>query len=294
MPAQLIVVVGPTGVGKTGYAVGLARQYQCPIISADSRQIYRGMAIGTDAPSAELQAEIPHYFIGSKEVWEDYSASDYAGDVLELLTELRPQYPRLVLVGGSMLYLQALLFGISRVPLPSPELRQSLWQRFHTDGVESLRNELEEVDPSYLAQIDPNNHKRIIRALEVYHATGHPFSSFHQQSTPRPLPYEVDLRLVTRPRAELYDRINARVEQMVERGLVAEVQRLAPYRSYNALNTIGYKEIFQYLDGTLSLEETTRLIAKRSRVYARQQLTYFGKWCREGSPFHYTIIDLGA
>lgn len=275
---KLITVIGATGVGKSAYALQLAKELNTEIVSADSRQIYRGMVIGTDAPSLEDRASVPHHFVQCREISEPYSAYQYAEDALALLDKLFTKYPVVVAVGGSMMYLQALLYEMDEIPLPSPTLREALWQRYNQEGVMSLREELQAVDPDYLTRIDPNNHKRIIRALEVYHTTGRSFSSFHTTPSPRELPFEVELQMITRPREELYQRINRRVEQMVAKGLVEEVRALMPYREYNALNTIGYKEIFQYLDGAISLEEATRLIAKHSRTYARQQITFFSKW----------------
>lgn len=277
---KLITVIGATGVGKSAYALQLAQELNTEIVSADSRQIYRGMVIGTDAPSLEDRALVPHHFVQCRDLAQPYSAYQYAEEALVLLQELFEKYPVVVMVGGSMMYLQALLYEMDEIPLPSPSLREALWQRFRAEGVEPLRQELQEVDPDYLLRIDPNNHKRIIRALEVYQATGRAFSSFHTQPSHRQLPFEVELRMISRPREELYQRINQRVEQMVAKGLVDEVRALLPYREYNALNTIGYKEIFQYLDGDITLEEAIRLIAKHSRTYARQQIAFFSRWCQ--------------
>ncbi|MDO5017321.1 MAG: tRNA (adenosine(37)-N6)-dimethylallyltransferase MiaA [Porphyromonas sp.] len=289
---KLIVVIGATGVGKSAYALELARQLHTEIISADSRQIYKGMQIGTDAPTLSEVTSVPHHFVQCREVWESYSADQYATEALRVVSDLFRTYDTLVMVGGSMMYLQAFLFGFDPIPEVAPQLRDTLWQRFEEEGIAPLRNELRRVDPEYLKKIDPNNHKRIIRALEVYHTSGRPFSSFHSGSTPRTLPFEVELHWITRPREALYERINRRVGVMIQRGLVEEVRGLLPYRSENALNTIGYKEIFEYIDGTRSLEEAGQLIAKHSRTYARQQIAYFKKWCRPGAPFPYRIIEL--
>lgn len=285
MGDKLIVVVGPTGVGKSAYAIELAKRYTCPVISADSRQIYRGMAIGTDAPTSEVLAAIPHFFIQCREVWEPYSADEWSKEALELTMKLFAKHPVLIMVGGSMMYLQAFLEGFDPIPTPSEELRGELWRRFEEEGVGPLRDELQMVDPEYLTKIDPANHKRIIRALEVYHTTGKPFSSFHHHKKSREFPFEVEVHHVVRDRAELYERINQRVRQMVERGLVEEVRALQPYRKENALNTIGYKEIFSYLDGEISLDKAIQMIAKNSRVYARQQENFFRRWQGEDSPF---------
>ena len=287
---KLIVVIGATGVGKSAYALQLAQQYHTHIISADSRQIYRGMEIGTDAPSIEERALVPHHFVQCREVSEPYSASEWASDALALAGELLQQHSTLVRVGGSMMYLQAFLYGMDDVPSPALDVREELWEIFQTQGVEPLRAELQQVDAEYLERIDPNNHKRIIRALEVWRTAGRPFSSYHTTPSARVLPFEVELHLADRPREELYRRINRRVALMIERGLVAEAQALLPYRHLNALNTLGYKEVFAYLDGAINLEEAERQIAKNSRVYARQQSNFFARWCTPESPFDYTIV----
>lgn len=290
---QLIIVVGATGVGKSAYALQLAQQLGTEIVSADSRQIYRGMEIGTDAPTPSERASVPHHFVLCREVDQPYSASQYAEEALQLVEERLRHHHQLVMVGGSMMYLKAFLYGLDEIPSPSEELRNELWCLFDQEGVAPLRAELQQVDPLYLQRIDPNNHKRIIRALEVYYTTGRPFSSFHTDPAPRQLPFSVEIRMVDRPREELYARINQRVDLMVERGLVAEAEQLLPYRDSNALNTIGYKEIFKYLDGDITLPEATHLIAKNSRQYARQQIAFFQKWCQPSSPFPYQIIRYG-
>lgn len=287
---RLIVVIGATGVGKSAYALQLAKQYNTHILSADSRQIYRGLEIGTDAPSLEERASVPHHFVQCREVWEPYSASEWARDALELAEGLFHQHSTLVMVGGSMMYLQAFLYGMDDVPSPSPELRQRLWELFETQGVEPLREELKQVDPQYLERIDPNNHKRMIRALEVWYTSGRPFSSYHTTPQAKSFHFDVELHLVERPREELYSRINQRVALMILKGLVAEAQAMLPYRHLNALNTIGYKESFAYLDGKISIEEMEHQIAKNSRVYARQQSNFFARWCTPGSPFKYKIV----
>lgn len=292
MGGKLIVVVGPTGVGKSAYALQLAQRYSTVIISADSRQIYRGMAIGTDAPTGDVLMAVPHFFIQCREVWETYSADEWAKDALALIDELFTKHEIIVMVGGSMMYLQAFLEGFDPIPSPSDELRNDLWERFEKKGVESLRSELEHVDPEYLTKIDPNNHKRIIRALEVYHTTGQPFSAFHSHKKRRQFGYDVEVHHVFRERAVLYERINQRVHQMVADGLVAEAEALLPYRNENALNTIGYKEMFQYLDGEISLEQAVQKIAKNSRVYARQQENFFRRWQGSYSPFTNHTIAL--
>lgn len=275
---KLIVVIGATAVGKSAYALQLAKELHTHIISADSRQVYRGMEIGTDAPSSEDRASVPHHFIQCREVWEPYSASEWATEAGQVVEELLPQHPTLVMVGGSMMYLQAFLYGMDDVPSPELSVREELWQTFATEGVEPLRAELLRVDPEYLERIDANNHKRIIRALEVYRTTGRAFSTYHTQPTLRERPFEVELHHVVRPREVLYSRINQRVSLMISRGLREEVERLREYRHLNALNTIGYKEMFAHLDGGVTLAECERQIAKHTRIYARQQFNFFSRW----------------
>lgn len=291
MRGKLTVVVGPTGVGKSAYAFELANKYASPIISADSRQVYRGMAIGTDAPSADVLAAVPHYFIQCREVWEPYSADEWSKNALELVLQLFQKHPILIMVGGSMMYLQAFLEGFDPIPTPPDEVREGLWKRFEEEGVTALRDELQTIDPEYLTKIDSANHKRIIRALEVFYTTGKPFSSFHNHCKSRAFPFAVEVHHVTRPRAELYERINLRVRQMVERGLVDEVRALLHYRNENALNTIGYKEVFAYLDGDITLDKAIQLISKNSRVYARQQENFFRRWQGEDSAYPNIIIS---
>lgn len=293
MTPKLIAVVGPTGVGKSAYAIELAQRYTTSIVSADSRQVYKGMAIGTDAPAIEVLKAIPHFFIACRDVWEHYSADEWAEDALNVVQELfKSGKKQVVMVGGSMMYLQAFLQGFDPIPLPTEEIRQKLWQRFSEEGVAPLREELKAIDPHYLTHIDPSNHKRIIRALEVYYTTGRPFSFFHTGNKQRSFDFDVEIHHISRPREELYQRINRRVLQMMERGLVDEVCALLPYRHLNALNTIGYKEIFMYLDGDITKEKAQELISKNSRVYARQQESFFRRWQGEKSPFPNFTIQL--
>ena len=275
---KLIVVVGATGVGKSAHALELAQHYHTPIISADSRQMYRGMAIGTDAPSAEALAAVPHFFIQTLEPNQSMSAHQWAQEAETIIQREIAERGVAIVVGGSMLYIQALLKGQDPIPEPDPEIRIQLWKRFENDGVAPLREELLQVDPTYLTRIDPNNHKRIIRALEVYYTTGTPFTHFHHRTEAlRAFPFDVHIHNITRPRTELFGRIEARVASMLERGLLEEVRSLLPYRSCNALNTIGYKEIFQYLDGKITLPQAEALIIRHTKVYARQQERFFQK-----------------
>lgn len=273
---RLIILTGPTGVGKSAYAIELARLLSIPIISADSRQLYRGMSIGTDAPSPEAMSEIHHYFVATREVTDPYNAYDYAADALAVVDEVLTTHDTALVVGGSMMYIQALLYQMDPIPEPDPEVRRQLWECFETHGVGPIRSRLAEVDPQYLASVDGNNHKRMIRALEVWLTTHRPFSSWHTH-TPRNFPYEHEVWGLFRPRPILYERINQRVDRMFQSGLVEEVRSLLPHKDCNALNTIGYKEVIQYLDGQCSLDEAVHRVKKNSRVYARKQITFFEK-----------------
>lgn len=270
----LVIVTGPTGVGKSDLALSIAEQYDTPIISADSRQIYRGMAIGTDAPTPEMLSRVPHHFIATREVTEHYSASQYEQDALKVISQVHQEKDVALMVGGSMMYIDAVAKGIDDIPDVSPEVRTKLWQEYEEVGVSELRERLQAVDPEYLRRIDHNNHKRIIHALEVYTTTGKPFSAFHTGKTKK-RPFTILKFGIIRDREELYQRINNRVTSMVEHGLIEEAHNLLPFRHLNALNTVGYKEAFEYLDGTVTIDECIRRIAKNTRTYARKQLTWY-------------------
>lgn len=270
----LIIITGPTGVGKSELALSVACKYDTPIISADSRQIYKGMSIGTDAPTEEMLQRVLHHFIATRDVTEYYSASLYEQEALRVIESVHRDKDVALLVGGSMMYIDAVAKGIDEIPDVKPEIRERLWRRFEQEGVGQMREELRILDPGYLGCIDPNNHKRIIHALEVCLTTGQPFSSFHTHSR-KVRPFEIIKIGLTRDRAELYERINSRVVSMVERGLIDEARQFLPYRHLNALNTVGYKEAFAHLDGDISLEECILKISKNTRVYARKQLSWY-------------------
>ncbi|MDO4790212.1 MAG: tRNA (adenosine(37)-N6)-dimethylallyltransferase MiaA [Porphyromonas sp.] len=274
----LIVLLGPTGVGKTAVSISLAKWLGegVEIFSSDSRQIYRETVIGTAAPTREELEAVPHHFIGFKSVTEYFSASAFEALAMERLSEYFKQKPVAILCGGSMMYTDALCFGIDEIPDVDPKIRQELYERYEKEGIQFALKQLQTVDPEYLTKVDLNNYKRLLHALEVYLSTGLPFSSFHKQ-TVKQRPFRIIRIGLNRDRAELYDRINKRVDQMVESGLVEEVRSLLPYRSLNALNTVGYKEIFDYLDGACTLEEAVARIKKNTRVYARKQLTWYRK-----------------
>lgn len=273
---ELVIVLGPTAVGKTDYSIGLAREYGSPVISCDSRQIYREMKIGTAPPSAEQLAAVPHYFIGTRSVTEPYTAGKYELDALALLDELFRDHATLVMCGGSGLYIDALCNGLDAFPDVDPQIREDLMTRLENEGLEALRFELRRLDPQTYESIDPANRQRVVRALEVCIGTGRPFSSY-KTAAARERPFSIRKIGLTREREELYDRINRRVDLMMEAGLEEEARGLLPYRDLPALNTVGYRELFDCFDGKYPLEEAVRLIKRNTRHYAKKQLTYWGR-----------------
>ena len=275
MPRKLLIVSGPTGVGKTDWAIGLARQYASPVISCDSRQIYREMRIGTAVPDASQLAAVKHYFIQTISVTEDYTAGRYETDALALIDSLfAAGHETLVMCGGSGFYIDAVCRGLDNIPDADPELRRQLNERIDREGVESLWMDLRRLDPEAYATIDLANRARVLRAVEVCLLSGRTFSSFKLQA-PKQRDFDIDKIVLTRPREELYARIDRRVLQMMEDGLLDEVRALLPYRHCTALQTVGYKELFAYLDGALPLEEAVRQIQSNTRRYARKQLTWW-------------------
>lgn len=293
---RLLIILGPTAVGKTDYSIEAALKYDSPVISCDSRQIYREMTIGTAVPSAEQLAAVRHYFIHSHTVTELYTAGKYELEALSLINRLFDQgHETLVMAGGSGFYVDALVNGLDDFPETDLELRASLTDRLKNEGVESLRMELCRLDPESYATIDIANGQRVVRALEVCLMTGRPFSSF-KTSPDRKRDFEIEKIGLTRPREVLYDRINRRVIQMIDEGLVEEVRSLLPYRDLAALKTVGYKEIFDwfdYQDGLVStegwgptspgdgpvttLDRAIELIQRNTRHYAKRQLSYWGR-----------------
>lgn len=277
---KLLILLGPTAVGKTDLSVSYARRYDSPIISCDSRQIYREMSIGTAVPSAALRAGIPHYFIQDHTIFEPYTAGKYEVEALALLESLFKQgHETLVMVGGSGFYIDALCEGLDDFPPADLPLREELMRRLKGEGVESLRLELKSLDPASYEAIDIANGQRVVRALEVCLMTGRPFSSF-KTGTRKERPFEIEKIGLTRPRAELYARIDARVLQMVEDGLMDEVRRLYPHRALTALQTVGYKELFPVLEGEYDLARGIELVQRNTRHYAKRQLSW---WARDKS-----------
>lgn len=272
----LFVLLGPTAVGKTELALQLAERIGSPILNADSRQIYRGLTIGTAAPTPEQLARVHHEFVGILDVTEYYSAARYEADVLRLTDQLFQTHNTLLLSGGSMMYIDAVCHGIDDIPTITPETREHLRQRLQTEGLDTLKAELRLLDPEYYAQADLKNTKRIVHALEVCYQTGRTFTSF-RTATHKERPFRIVKLGLRRERADLFDRINHRVDQMIADGLLDEARRMLPYRHENALNTVGYKEMFQVLDGTWDLPFATERLKKNTRVYAKKQMTWFSK-----------------
>ena len=268
----LVVITGPTAVGKTALTMELAQHYGVPIINADSRQIYRELKIGTAAPTAEQQQLVKHYFVGTKSIDDYYNASMYEQEVLELLDAERSTFH--VLSGGSMMYIDAVCNGIDDIPTVRDDIREEMKRRYAEEGLEALCEDLRRLDPEHYAIVDRQNHRRVIHALEICYQTGRTYTSFRTQQK-KERPFRIVKIGLNRDREELYNRINQRVDQMMEDGLLDEVKSLISKRNTNALNTVGYKELFDYLDGRWSLDEAVERIKGNTRRYARKQLTWY-------------------
>ena len=270
----LIVVAGPTGSGKSALAVRLAQYYNAPIISTDSRQVFRGLAIGTAQPTAEELAAATHYFIADREVEDDFNSGRYEAEALALLERLFEDNEYVVAVGGSGLYIQALCEGMDNLPEADKTVREALQQRLKSEGLEALVAELRERDPEYAAKVDINNPSRVMRALEVCIVTGRTYTEQRiGQKAERS--FNIVKIATDMPRDVLYDRINRRVDMMVADGLVEEARAVYSKRNLNSLQTVGYREMFDYFDGTISLDEAIELIKRNSRHYAKRQMTWF-------------------
>ena len=272
----LVVLLGPTAVGKTEVALQLAEYLGSPIINADSRQIYAGLPIGTAAPNASQLARAKHYFVGMLPVTEYYSAARYEHEVIDLTKELFKSHDTLLLSGGSMLYIDAVFNGIDDIPTVDKDVRQMLRDRLEREGLERLTAELRLLDPDYYAQADLHNTQRVVHALEICYQTGRTFTSFRTRTVAQ-RPFRVVKIGLKRERADLFDRINRRVEQMILDGLLDEARDMLPWRHTNALNTVGYKEMFQVLDGTWTLDFAKERMKKNTRVYAKKQMTWFNR-----------------
>ena len=270
----LYVLLGPTAVGKTELALQMAEKLGSPILNCDSRQIYRGMEIGTAAPTKEQMQRVRHYFVGTHDIGSYYSAAQYEQDVLSLVKELSEEHQSLLLSGGSMMYLDAVCNGIDDIPSVDAEVRETLRNRVLGGEIDKMRSELRLLDPDYYQTADTRNPKRVVHALEVCYTSGRPYSSFLTKER-KPRPFSVVKIGLRRERQELFDRINKRVDGMMKAGMLDEARRLYPFRKENALNTVGYKELFRYLDGEWELPFAIEKIKKNTRDYAKKQMTWF-------------------
>ncbi len=270
----LIVLIGPTGVGKTELSLRLAEHFQTGIVSSDSRQLYADLKIGTAAPTAEQLNRVPHYLVGTLQLTDYYSAAQYEQEALAVLETQFEQHDVMILTGGSMMYVDAICKGIDDIPSIDAETREIMLQRYESEGLEKLCAELRLLDPEYYKIVDLRNHKRVIHALEICYMTGKTYTSFRTQQK-KERPFCIIKIGLTRDRAELYDRINQRVDIMMQEGLLEEARSVYPYRELNSLNTVGYKELFQYLDGNWELPFAIEKIKQNSRIYSRKQMTWF-------------------
>ena len=280
------VVTGPTASGKTAAAIDLAESLGCEIISADSRQIYRHIPITTACPTPEELARVPHHLVQSLELTDYYSAACFEQDALRLIADMESRgLDQVVVCGGSMMYINALLVGLDELPTISESVRAETLDFFLSEGIEGVRRELQRLDPAYLAQADPNNHRRLVHALEIIRQSGSPVSAL-RTGRRKQRPFRVRLSVLEPPRAELFDRINRRVEKMVADGMVDEARSVYHLRHLNSLNTVGFKELFAYFDGVWDLPTAIARIQKNTRVYAKKQLTYLSarKSLWTGSP----------
>ena len=272
----LIVITGPTASGKSSLALGLAKKLRTSIISADSRQIFRGIPIGTAAPSQEEMAAVPHFFVGTLELTDYYSASEFENDALRIISEEFKEKDYVVMCGGSMMYVDAVVKGLDDLPTISEEIRGKISARYNEEGLESLLNDLRELDPEYYETVDKSNYKRVVHALEIITQSGRKYSELRtntiKQRNFRIKEYALDL-----PREILFDRINSRTERMMAEGWEEETRSILPLRHLNSLNTVGYKELFAMFDGTMSREEAIEKIKRNTRVYAKKQLTWLKK-----------------
>ncbi len=274
MSKTLVVLLGPTGVGKTELSLQIAEYFDTSIISSDSRQLYADLKIGTAAPTPEQLARVEHHFIGTLQLTDYYSAAQYETDVIQLLDKLFADKELVVMTGGSMMYVDAVCKGIDDIPTVDEETREMLKERFGKEGLDILCSELKLLDPEYYKIVDLKNPKRVIHALEVCYMTGKTYTSFRTRSA-KERPFNILKIGLIRDREELYNRINQRVDMMIEEGLIEEVKRVYPYRQLNSLNTVGYKEIFKYLDGEWELPFAVEKIKQNSRIYSRKQMTWF-------------------
>ncbi len=272
----LIMICGPTASGKTSLSIELAKEFQTQILSADSRQFYREMCIGTAKPNPAEMDGIPHHFIGHLSIKEEYNVSAFEKESLDLLEQLFKKRSVQIMVGGSGLYLKAVSEGIDELPDPHPALREELNKIYSAKGIEPLQERLQKLDPEYFDEVDKNNPKRLMRAIEVCETSGKKYSEL-RKSKPKQRPFNIIKIGLEMPREELFERIHQRTDQMISDGLIDEVKSLRDFQSLNALNTVGYKEIFRYLDKDVSLDQAIKDIKTNTRRYAKRQMTWFKK-----------------
>lgn len=270
----LFVLLGPTGIGKTALSINIARHIESPVISADSRQIYKEIPIGTAAPTPEQLNFVKHHFIGTRSVTDYYSASIFEEEAVSLINELHKSQPHLLLCGGSMMYIDAVCKGIDEMPTVTSEIRDALWEQYEKEGLAPILEELKNTDSKHYDTVDRMNHRRVIHAVEICRMTGKPYSSFRTNQV-KERPFKICKIGLMRERSELFERINRRVDEMMDEGFMEEARRVYPMRNLNSLNTVGYKELFLYFDGILTFEEAIEKIKKNTRVYARKQMTWF-------------------
>lgn len=270
----LIIITGPTGVGKTEATLRIAEHFNVPVINADSRQIFSEIPIGTAAPTAQQQRRVPHYFVGNHHLEDYYSASLYEQDVLNLINSQDTSIS--LLSGGSMMYIDAVCKGIDDIPKIRPEIREEMMRRLELEGLEEMCNLLRKLDPEHWEIVDRKNPRRVLHALEICIQTGKTYTSFRSNTT-KERPFNIIKIGLNRDRNELYDRINQRVLNMIDEGMIKEALRVYPKRTLNSLNTVGYKEMFEYLDGLTTLDEAIFKIQSNTRKYARKQLTWYKK-----------------
>lgn len=283
----LLLIVGPTGVGKTELALRVAERFGSPIVSCDSRQVYREIPIGTAAPTAEEQAHVKHYFVGCKELEEDYNAGQYERDALALLDQLFQDHEVIVMTGGSMLYADAVCYGLDDLPNVPDAIRKDVQQHYEQEGISWLQSEVKRLDPAYWEIVDQQNPARLAHCVELCLTTAKPYSSLRTNIN-KNRPFRIVKVGLERPREELYKRINRRVEQMIAEGLVDEAKRVYPKRALNSLRTVGYRELFAYFDGEYDLERAIELIQQNTRHYAKRQMT----WYRRDKEIHWLKADI--
>ena len=274
MNKTLIVLLGPTGVGKTDLSISIAKHFNTEITSSDSRQVYREMRIGTAVPEQEQLDAIPHHFIHTHSIHDYFSSWECEQQTLKLLSRIFQEKDQVLMVGGSMMYIDAVCNGIDEIPTIDPQLRKEVFEQYEKEGIESIRMQLKQLDPVFYDQVDLKNAKRVIHAVEVCLMAGKPYSELRTNSR-KHRDFKIVKVGLNRDREELYNRINLRVDQMIEEGLIDEAKALFEFRHYNSLNTVGYKELFEYFEGKISLDKAIELIKRNSRRYAKRQLSWF-------------------